>query len=158
MARRRLWARLRSVWILVARAGLRAALVGTGTTPNARTTKRFEAHEDDVVRLVVDAQFHRRGHEMRLILPGASPYQPASQPNLALVKAIARDYNWYEKLVSGEVPSLQSLAAEAGVNKRYVSRVARCVLLAPDIVDMILVGRPAPELTLEKLFDHIPMD
>lgn len=67
-------------------------------------------------------------------------------------------YSWYEKLVSGEVRSLQSLAAEARVNKRYVSRVVRSALLAPDIVDMILEGLQPPELTLDRLFDHLPMD
>ncbi len=95
---------------------------------------------------------------MRLILPAASPYQSPAQPNLALVKAIARGFDWYEKLISGKVKSLQSLAVQIKVSKRYVSRVVRCALLAPDIVDMILEGRQPPDLTLDKLFYDLPMD
>jgi len=61
-------------------------------------------------------------------------------------------------LASGEVTSLNTLAGKVGANKRYVSRVVRCGLLAPDLVEMILEGRQPPDRSVEKLFDHLPMD
>lgn len=147
-----------AIEILITKPGLRAALIGAETTSNLGTSVQSDTDEADLLSLTADAQFRRRGGEVRLILPGVSPYQTLAQPNLALVKAIARGYSWYEKLISGEVISLQSLAADTGVNKRYVSRVVRCALLAPDIVDMILEGRQPSELTLNKMFDHLPVN
>ena len=60
--------------------------------------------------------------------------------------------------MSGKVVSVEALAAEVGFNKRYVNRIIRCALLAPDIMEMILEGRQPPELTLNTLFNNIPTD
>ena len=68
-----------------------------------------------------------------------------------LIKAIARSYVWYERLVSGEVDSLRVIAKALRVNERYVGRVLRFSFLAPDIVAAILEGRQPPQLTVEKL-------
>ena len=91
------------------------------------------------------------------MIPGKSPHATA-RPDAALIKAVARGYGWYEKLASGQVASLIALAKQVGVNKRYVSRVVRASLLAPDIVETILEGQQPPEITVEHLFDHLPMD
>jgi site-specific DNA recombinase len=42
---------------------------------------------------------------------------------------------------------MTALAAEAGVNKSYFSRVFRLSFLAPEITKAILHGRQPPELT-----------
>ena len=68
-----------------------------------------------------------------------------------MIKAVARGYAWYERLVSGEVDSLRAIAEELRVTERYVSRIFRCAFLAPDIVEAILEGRQPPQLTVEKL-------
>jgi hypothetical protein len=89
-----------------------------------------------------------------LITAGTQERAPHYDP--ALVKAVARGYCWYEKLVSGNGSSVRSLARELGMNKRYVARIVRCALLAPDIVEKILEGRQSPQLTLDRLFDQVP--
>jgi len=78
-------------------------------------------------------------------------------PDLPMLKAIARARDWYEKLTSGEVDSLQTIAKQTSLGKRYVSRIFQCAFLAPDIVEAILEGRQPPELTLERLRHPLPV-
>ena len=75
----------------------------------------------------------------------------AAQHDARLIKAIARSFVWYERLVSGEVDSLRVIAKALQVNERYVGRVLRFAFLAPDIVSAILEGRQSPQLGVEKL-------
>jgi hypothetical protein len=45
-----------------------------------------------------------------------------------------------ERLLSGEVASLEGLASETGFTKRYISRTLGSAFLAPDIRERILDG------------------
>jgi hypothetical protein len=45
-----------------------------------------------------------------------------------------------ERLLSGEVASLEGLTSETGFTKRYISRTLRSAFLAPDITERILDG------------------
>jgi ParB-like chromosome segregation protein Spo0J len=94
-------------------------------------------------------QIRRRGVEKRLLIPG----EGAPDPRLdrALLKAIARAHCWFDDLISGRVASMTEIAVREGVGKRYVSRLVRLGLLAPEIVDLIAQGRQAPELTAQSL-------
>ncbi len=149
-----------SVKILVSKPGLRSTLLGEkGNLAQSGAQERPSRNEDsDVLNLSVDARLKRCGREMRLILPGAPEQGAPARQDVALIKAIARGYGWYERLISGKTVSVKALAAEVGFNKSYVNRVIRCALLAPDIVERILEGRQPPELTLNRLLSDIPMD
>src|SRR5215208_4469573 len=59
----------------------------------------------------------------------------------AMVKAIARAFRWRELLESGSYATIAEIAAAEKINESYVGRVFRLALLAPDIVDAILLGR-----------------
>lgn len=49
------------------------------------------------------------------------------------------------------------MARDAGLTDRYVRKVFRCALLAPDIVEAILAGRQPRDLNFEKLVQRIPL-
>jgi hypothetical protein len=68
------------------------------------------------------------------------------QPDGTLVKALARAWRWQRMLESSEYGSLGELAYAERINRSYVSRVLRLMLLAPEIVERILDGRGAPGL------------
>jgi hypothetical protein len=63
-----------------------------------------------------------------------------------LVKALARAWRWQGMLEEGRYASLRELAEAERVSLSYISRILRLTLLAPDIVERILDGRPAPHL------------
>jgi site-specific DNA recombinase len=98
------------------------------------------------------------GGSIRLIVPGESGGERTARPNAVLIKAVARAYTWYERLLPGEATSLQAIAREHGVMTRYVRRILRCAFLAPDLVEAILQGRQPPELTLAGLCNTLPLD
>ena len=61
-------------------------------------------------------------------------------------------------LESGVVSTVGEIATREKINKSYVSRVLRLTLLAPDIVEAILDGRQAPEMTLQVLFEPFAVE
>jgi hypothetical protein len=61
-------------------------------------------------------------------------------------------------LESGELVTIAELAAREGIGATYMSRVLRLRLLAPDMIEAILDGSHAPELTLSVLLEPFPMD
>ena len=68
------------------------------------------------------------------------------QPDSTLVKALARAWCWQRVLESGEYGTLAELSAAEQMSRSYVCRVLRLTLLAPDIVERILDGRPTAGL------------
>ena len=99
-----------------------------------------------VVRIPM--RFQRRGGRKRIVAPDGSEIVPTSkpQPDGTLVKALARAHRWQRMLESGEYGTLAELAAAERISRSYVCRVLRLTLLAPDIVEQILDGRPTAPL------------
>jgi hypothetical protein len=75
------------------------------------------------------------------IVPTSGP-----QPDSTLVKALARAWRWQRMLDEGRFASVRELAEAERVSLSYISRIVRLTLLAPEIVERILDGRPAPQL------------
>jgi hypothetical protein len=77
--------------------------------------------------------------------------RPVPPAYSALVLAIIRGRRWKELLESGRYASIDALAARMGVDSSYVGRHLNLGLLAPDIVEAIMLGREPDGLTLKKL-------
>jgi hypothetical protein len=93
-------------------------------------------------------RFQRRGSRKRIVALNGSELVPTSEPHPdgALVKALARAHRWQRMLESGKYATLAELADAERICRSYVSRVLRLTLLAPDIVERILDGRPTASL------------
>jgi hypothetical protein len=99
-----------------------------------------------VVRIPM--RFQRRGGRKRIVTPDGSEIVRTAkpQPDGTLVKALARAWRWQRMLESSEYGTLAELADAEGIRRSYVCRVLRLTLLAPDIVERILDGRPTAGL------------
>jgi hypothetical protein len=74
-----------------------------------------------------------------------------------MVKAIVRAQDWVRSLVAGEYKDQRAIAAATGLSPRYIRRIIRSAFLAPQIVEAIVEGRQAPQLTLTSLIDEVPL-
>ena len=112
--------------------------------------------EDDgrIIHVHIPMKFKRRGGRKEIILP-PGVQQPKSYSALQL--ALGRAFRWQKMLDSGEVNSIGDLARHVGKDKCYVGRILRLVLLAPDIVEMILVGDEPEKLSLVRLMESFPV-
>ena len=87
-----------------------------------------------------------------------SPVIAAARIDSTLVKALARAFRWRRMLESGVVSTVGEIAVREKINKSYVSRILRLTLLAPEIVEAILDGRQATEMTLRVLLKGFPVE
>jgi hypothetical protein len=96
----------------------------------------------------IPMRFQRRGGRKRIVAPDGTDIVPSSQPQPdgTLVKALARAWRWQRMLESGECGTLAELADAERISRSYVCRVLRLTLLAPEIVERILDGRPTAGL------------
>jgi hypothetical protein len=112
-------------------------------------TRGVETRLDGSTLVVrIPMRFQRRGGRKRIVAPDGSELAPNSkpQPDGTLVKALARAWRWQRMLESSEYGTLVELADAEGIRRSYVCRVLRLTLLAPDIVERILDGRPTAGL------------
>jgi hypothetical protein len=72
---------------------------------------------------------------------------PSRRIDNAMVKAVARAFRWCEMLETG---------THGMINETYVGRVLRLTLLAPDIVEAIMIGRQPSKMTLAMLMRRFP--
>ena len=103
-------------------------------------------------------RLHRTGHDIRLVIPSPNGEPEAAKRNPSLIRLVGQGRKWYRQLTSGAMPSLRAIATAEGFTERYVSRVLKGSLLAPDIVQRILDGRQPVTMTVRKLLDPIPSD
>jgi hypothetical protein len=107
----------------------------------------------------IPMRFQRRGGRKRIVAPDGSEIAPATkpQPDGALVKALARAWQWQRMLDEGVYATISDIGEAENISKSYVSRILRLALLAPDIVEAILAGKTDAELMLESLERPLPV-
>ena len=100
--------------------------------------------DGDTLVVRIPMRFQRRGGRKRIVAPDGSAVVPSSkpQPDTTLLKALARAHRWRRMLEGGEYGTLAEMADAERISRSYVSRILRLTLLAPDIVERILDGRP----------------
>ena len=137
-----------SVEIEVSRSRLRAALVGEHQPSDSESA-------DQTIRLTSWIQVRLHGGETRIISDCTESGRPSH--NVSLIKGIVKARSWYWQIVRGEVASFEDLARHNRVTSRYVRRLFRCALLAPQLADTVLDGGQL-QVNLEGLRRCIPLN
>ena len=92
-----------------------------------------------------------------MILPhGDSYFDRTRVPSL--VKAVARARDWYERIVAGEIDTIDQLTQKAGLTRRYVRRILLCAQLSPQVIEAVLTGKHRPNLTLKEILSSVPLN
>jgi site-specific DNA recombinase len=98
----------------------------------------------------------RRRGELRLVLPDTSA--SSSQSSSPLLKAIVMAHGWKERIIAGQIYSIQQLASEAKLNSRYAARILRLAALSPEIVDGIVHDGRLADQPLSHVVSGLPLD
>ena len=108
----------------------------------------------------VPLAIRRRPRRKTIVTPvrdrGGAAVPTRTDPTL--VKALARAFRYQRLLDEGRYSSISEMAAAERIDRGYLGRVLQLTLLAPDIVDAILDGREAWELTLPMLMEPFPTE
>ena len=105
--------------------------------------------QDGTATITVPITLQRRGVETKLMITGSGKKQ--RQPDPRLCHLIAQARFWFEQLASGEAASVRAIAQRENIYETEVSRVLRLAFLAPRIIEAILDGRQAEDLTVKGL-------
>lgn len=108
----------------------------------------------DIVTLHVPFRIVKRGGRKEMQLLEGAAHSPRTDNTL--VKALARAFRWKRMLESGEFATIAELAEREGIAPSYMTRVLRLTLLAPDIVEAILVSRQPTKFQLDDLLVAFP--
>jgi site-specific DNA recombinase len=108
------------------------------------------------IQLHEQISFARRGSAVKLVLSNGEC--KSAPPIASLVRAVVQARTWSEWIVSGKVRNLEQLAAKAGLNKRYASRILRLAALSPTLYEAILAGNHSPLLTVASLTRNLSLE
>jgi hypothetical protein len=112
------------------------------------------AADGQAVTVRIPISIRKRGGRKLVLAPDGIADKwaaPSRRIENAMVKAIARAFRWREMLESGTHATIAEIAVGEKINESYVGRVLRLTLLAPDIVEAIMIGRQPAKLQLESL-------
>jgi hypothetical protein len=110
----------------------------------------------------VPISIRKRGGRKVILMPDGIEHNSSKlryqQVDSAIVKALARAFRWREMLETGAHSTIKDIAEAEKIAETYVGRVLRLSLLAPDIVEAILIGNQSPQITLPLLMKSIPIE
>jgi hypothetical protein len=113
--------------------------------------------DGSTITVFVPVAWRRRGGRKVIVAPsGSNDWAPPPKIDGVLVKALARARRWRRLLEGGQFITIAELADAERISRSYVCRVLRLTLLAPDIVERILDGRPTAGLA--RLLKPFPVE
>jgi site-specific DNA recombinase len=124
-----------------------------------RDIEASDAEHDSLgyITLQLEAQLKRCGGEVRFLLPPDSAHAKA-HPVPSLLRAVARAHHWLAQIMRGEVANQRAIAADAGLDERYIGSILPLAFLAPDLTEAILDGRQPSSLDLGRCLKRLPPD
>jgi hypothetical protein len=123
---------------------------------NASNEDRSQPRGRHLLTVKCSFTLARRRGELRLVLPDSSTH--SNQSNSPLLKAIVMAQGWKERIIAGQIYSVQQLASEAKLNSRYAARVLRLTTLSPEIVDEVVLDGPMAGWPLSHLITSLPLN
>jgi hypothetical protein len=108
----------------------------------------------------VPLRIRRRPGRKTVVTPVVDglPTQTTTRADPALLKALARAFRYQRMLDDGRYASISEMAAAEKLDRGSLGRLMQLTLLAPDIVEAIVEGRQAEEVTLPGLMENVPAE
>ncbi|MDG1532029.1 MAG: hypothetical protein P8Q99_11840, partial [Paracoccaceae bacterium] len=140
---------------LIARVDLSAALLVIKLNQDALSQAlgiALEHLDHDYLTLNQPVAFRRRSNGIKMVW---ADYK--TEPNHALIRAIAQAHSWVDKIKAGQ--GVSDITKSEGISEGRVWKRIRLAFLSPKLVTAILDGTTGQELTIKKLSAiDIPLD
>jgi AraC-like DNA-binding protein len=81
-----------------------------------------------------------------------------SKSTSPLLKAIVMAHGWKERIIAGQIYSVQQLATEAKLNSRYAARIFQLAALSPGIVDQVVRDGSMADQPLSHVISGFPLN
>lgn len=110
------------------------------------------------VSITAPIRFQRRGVESKIVIVGPDADNISIDKNLCRLIGQARF--WFDQLVTGKVSSVREISRRDRVNENEITRTLPLAFLSPQIVEDILKGKQAQNLTAYglKRLSALPMN
>lgn len=103
------------------------------------------------IRVMIPLKVKHRNGRPRIVPPenidAAEPH--AQEPHL--LRAIARAWDWRQRLERGEVTTIQDIAIAEKVSDRFISRTLRLAYLSPTVLEKLLLHRGLSVVSIKDL-------
>jgi len=99
--------------------------------------------------LALPFALRRRGVETKMIINDRVELE--RKLDIALIGLVAKAYRWFDLLSAGKGVSMEGLASSENADVNEMSRILQLAFLAPEIVEMIVIGEQPVDLTLMTL-------
>ena len=117
---------------------------------NSHSGNRY-VDQGDVLALRIPIRLKTWGGEQVIHALREDSPENGGAPDRALIKAVARAFEWREALEKDEVHSILELARKTGCDEKYIRRLLKLAFLAPDIVEAILQGKQPHGVNLSRI-------
>lgn len=109
---------------------------------------------ESTVTVVVPIAIRRRNGRPKIVLPDHGSHEPhagSDHSRGAVIRAIARAWDWRRRLDSGEVSTLQDIADAERITLPFVSRSIRLAYLSPLILERVVARGEGVPASLNQL-------
>jgi len=108
----------------------------------------------DALRLTIPAVRLRKGHQLRLVVPGTENAEPEpARRDARLIGLVGEAMKARELVLASPDRSLLAIATSEGRCRTRLTKLVALSCLAPDIVRIIVEGRQPRELTARRLME-----
>jgi hypothetical protein len=116
--------------------------------------------DGDSLTVYIPMTIRKRGGRKLVVSPaGTEPWAPSRQRiDNMLLQAIVQAFHWKRQLDSGRFATIGELAEAEKLDRSFVSHVLRLTLLAPDLVEAILVSKQPRTMELQPLMRGLPVE
>jgi len=112
---------------------------------------------DQILRVVIPLTLRRKNGRPRILPPADRQPVESRTQDRHILRVIGRAHAWRRRMDAGEFTTLQDIASDVGLSDRQVSKILRLSYLAPDVLEMLLIKRTPPAVSLVRLVEIVSL-
>jgi hypothetical protein len=112
---------------------------------------------DQTIRVFIPLTLRRRNGRPKIMPPADHQPVAAQTQDRHILRIIARAWSWRRRMEAGEFTTIHDLANHIGYSDRHVSKTIKLSYLAPDVLEILLVKRIPPAVSLVRLLEIVSL-